>query len=35
HEAVAPYTLVGAALIITGCLIAARRRGIENVEAAL
>jgi S-adenosylmethionine uptake transporter len=35
HEAVAPYTLAGAAMIITGCLIAARRRGIENVEAAI
>ena len=35
HEAVAPYTLAGAALIITGCLIAARRRGVEHVEAAL
>ncbi len=33
-EPVAPYTLAGAALIITGCLIAARRRSIENVEAA-
>src|SRR3569833_836781 len=35
HEPVASYTLAGAALIITGCLIAARRRGIENVEAAI
>lgn len=34
REAVAPYTLAGAALIITGCLIAARRRAVENVEAA-
>jgi S-adenosylmethionine uptake transporter len=34
HEPVAPYTLAGAALIITGCLIAARRRGVESVEAA-
>ena len=34
HEPVAPYTLAGAALIITGCLIAARRRSVENVEAA-
>ncbi len=34
HEPVATYTLAGAALIITGCLIAARRRTIENVEAA-
>lgn len=34
HEPVAPYTLAGAALIITGCLIAARRRTVENVEAA-
>ena len=33
-EPVAPYTLAGAALIIIGCLIAARRRSIENVEAA-
>ncbi|MGN6820518.1 MAG: DMT family transporter [Sphingomonas sp.] len=33
-EPVASYTLAGAALIITGCLIAARRRGQENVEAA-
>ncbi len=33
-EPVAPYTLAGAGLIITGCLIAARRRSIENVEAA-
>ncbi|MDQ2879507.1 MAG: DMT family transporter [Pseudomonadota bacterium] len=34
-ERVAVYTLAGAALIIAGCLVAARRRGIENVEAAL
>jgi S-adenosylmethionine uptake transporter len=34
HEPVATYTLAGAALIITGCLIAARRRSLENVEAA-
>jgi S-adenosylmethionine uptake transporter len=34
HEPVAPYTLAGAALIITGCLIAARRRDVETVEAA-
>lgn len=34
HEPVAAYTLAGAALIVTGCLIAARRRTIENVEAA-
>ena len=33
-EPVASYTLAGAALIIAGCLIAARRRSIENVEAA-
>ncbi|HEX7692841.1 MAG TPA: DMT family transporter [Sphingomonas sp.] len=33
-EPVAPYTLAGAGLIITGCLIAARRRSVENVEAA-
>jgi S-adenosylmethionine uptake transporter len=33
-EPVASYTLAGAALIITGCLIAARRRSVENVEAA-
>lgn len=33
-ESVAFYTLAGAALIIVGCLIAARRRSIENVEAA-
>ena len=35
REAVAPYTLAGAALIITGCLIAARRRSVVNVEAAI
>ena len=34
REPVAPYTLAGAALIIAGCLIAARRRDVENVEAA-
>lgn len=34
REAIDSYTLIGAALIITGCLIAARRRGQENVEAA-
>ncbi|HEX4693046.1 DMT family transporter [Sphingomonas sp.] len=34
REPVATYTLAGAALIITGCLIAARRRAVENVEAA-
>jgi S-adenosylmethionine uptake transporter len=34
-EQVALYTLAGTALIVTGCLIAARRRGVENVEAAL
>jgi S-adenosylmethionine uptake transporter len=34
HEPVAPYTLAGAAMIIVGCLIAARRRSVENVEAA-
>ena len=33
-EQIALYTLAGAALIIAGCLIAARRRSIENVEAA-
>jgi S-adenosylmethionine uptake transporter len=33
-ERIALYTLAGAALIIAGCLIAARRRSIENVEAA-
>ncbi|MES2097474.1 MAG: DMT family transporter [Pseudomonadota bacterium] len=34
HEPIASYTLIGAAMIIAGCLIAARRRSIENVEAA-
>lgn len=34
HEPVAPYTLAGAAMIIAGCLVAARRRDVENVEAA-
>lgn len=34
-EAVAVYTLAGAALIVTGCLIAARRRGVAHGEAAL
>ena len=33
RERVAPYTLIGTALIV-GCLIAARRRDVENVEAA-
>jgi S-adenosylmethionine uptake transporter len=33
-ERIALYTLAGAALIIAGCLIAARRRSIETVEAA-
>ena len=34
HEPVAPYTLAGAAMIIAGCLVAARKRDIESVEAA-
>ena len=34
NEAVAPYTLAGAAMIIAGCLVAARKRDVENVEAA-
>ncbi|MEO5866714.1 MAG: DMT family transporter [Sphingomonas sp.] len=34
-EQVAIYTLAGAALIIAGCLIGARRRGMETVEIAL
>ena len=35
-ETVSPFTLVGAALIITGCVIAARGRGrISDVEAAI
>jgi S-adenosylmethionine uptake transporter len=33
-EPIALYTLAGAGLIIAGCLIAARRRSVENVEAA-
>jgi len=35
HEPIASYTLIGAAMIITGCLIAARKRTVENVEAAI
>lgn len=35
REPIASYTLVGAALIITGCLIAARKRTVANVEAAI
>ena len=34
HEAVATYTLAGAAMIIAGCLVAARKRDVETVEAA-
>ena len=35
-ETVSPFTLAGAALIITGCVIAARGRGqISDVEAAI
>ena len=34
REPVATYTLIGAAMIIAGCLIAARKRSVENVEAA-
>lgn len=35
HEAVRAITLGGAAMIIVGCLIAARRSGAEPMEAAL
>lgn len=34
REPVALYTLAGAAMIVAGCLIAVRRRDVENVEAA-
>ena len=34
HERVAPYTLIGAAMIIAGCVVAVRRRTLETVEAA-
>ncbi len=35
-EQVSPFTLAGAALIITGCVIAARGRGlVSDVEAAI
>jgi len=33
-EPVALYTLAGAAMIVAGCLVAARRRDVETVEAA-
>lgn len=34
REPIALYTLAGAAMIVAGCLIAVRRRDVENVEAA-
>lgn len=34
REPIAAYTLIGAAMIIAGCLVAVRRRDVENVEAA-
>jgi S-adenosylmethionine uptake transporter len=34
-EPIALYTLAGAGLIITGCLVAAQRRSVDNVEAAV
>lgn len=34
REPIALYTLAGAAMIVAGCLIAVRRRGVETVEAA-